>query len=571
MRLVAFLAAFGLLAAACGTDSDGDGGDAELSGEVEGAEEEGLEPEYGGTLRFAVEADTGSPWRPHTVACAISCHQTLKSVFEPLTLVNEDGQWEPYLASSFTPNEDFTEWRITARDGITFHDGTPFDGAAIADNLTWHAGGTLTTGEEVGEGILTGRVMSDVDTITVDPDDPQTAIVTTVRPWTELPNLLSGQIGYMASPTWLAAVEAGTAEATEPVGTGAFVYESYTPGDGFTATRNEAYWRGDGPESITGEGLPYLDRYEVLFINDVQSRSNALLSGEADAMHTGNGDEISRLRDEDGIRLLEDSSFAETNYILLHPTQEGSILTDQRVREAMAASLDRNVVSEARTAGIFPVANGPFPPGTCGSLEDTGFPEYDPDHARELIDEVSAEIGGPVSFAYKTTTDPFNLTTAELYQQFWEEVGMEVSIDQIEQSEFILQALQGNFEAFGWRNHGFPDPDQNLVWWTSETADPIGDLGVNFGRIRDEDIDAQLDIIRTSSDEEERCAAAEEINRIFGEEVYNIWTTWNIWGLPTAEDVHGQTTFTNPDTGNKVRIGNGFAGAYDVTSMWIEQ
>ena len=68
--------------------------------------------------------------------CAISCHQVIRNIYDTLTMPNDKGEPVPYLAESVTPNADYTVWTIKARAGVTFHDGTPFDGAAIADNLT---------------------------------------------------------------------------------------------------------------------------------------------------------------------------------------------------------------------------------------------------------------------------------------------------------------------------------------------------------------------------------------------------------------------------------------------------
>ncbi len=99
-----------------------------------------------------------------------------------------------------------------------------------------------------------------------------------------------------------------------------------------------------------------------------------------------------------------------------------------------------------------------------------------------------------MAIAYKTTNDPFNLTTAELLQQMWEDVGFEVTIDQIPQGEFIGQALAGNFQVFGWRNHAGVDPDQQFVWWSSTTTQGIA---LNFGRIISDDVDSLLNTIRT--------------------------------------------------------------------------
>ena len=84
---------------------------------------------------MGIEADTSSPWMPAEMLCAISCHQLIKSVFDPMVVPNEDGGWAPYLLESLTPNDDFTVWTMKVRDGVTFHDGTPLDGAALADNI----------------------------------------------------------------------------------------------------------------------------------------------------------------------------------------------------------------------------------------------------------------------------------------------------------------------------------------------------------------------------------------------------------------------------------------------------
>ena len=192
-------------------------------------------------------------------------------------------------------------------------------------------------------------------------------------------------------------------------------------------------------------------------------------------------------------------------------------------------------------------------------------------HISETIAKIAdAEIGEPVSFSYKTDTDPFNLTSGELYQGFWEDVGMEVSIDQVEQGEFITDALMGDFEAFGWRGHGGFDPDGQAFWWNSSNALEPPALGLNFGRIRDEGIDEQLTIIRNSDDQDERCAAAEEINRIFGQEVYNIWLAWVLWGIAFSPNVHNTHDFTLP-SGNAILGETGIAGQHPTMQIWGDE
>ncbi len=85
--------------------------------------------------------------------CARPCYQTIGSVYDTLAAVTEDGKFVPYLAESITPNADYTVWTFVARSGVTFHDGTPFDGAAMVDNMTRQF-----------KSFLTGKVLADVAT-----------------------------------------------------------------------------------------------------------------------------------------------------------------------------------------------------------------------------------------------------------------------------------------------------------------------------------------------------------------------------------------------------------------------
>jgi peptide/nickel transport system substrate-binding protein len=237
----------------------------------------------------------------------------------------------------------------------------------------------------------------------------------------------------------------------------------------------------------------------------------------------------------------------------------------------MALAIDQDFRNQARAAGVLEIANGPFSPGSLGYLEDTGFPSFDPGRARELVDDYEAE-NGPAEIVFTTTSDPIDLQSAEVNQRFWQDVGIDVNLDQIEQGQFISRALQGDFEAFDWRNHGSIDPDAQRAWWISDNALPVGQFALNFGRIEDEVIDENLDVIRESDDAAARQAAAEEINRRFAERVYNIWTDWALWVIPYQDKVHGVSTpLALPGGGTAAPFGQGFTGAINVTQLWVSE
>jgi peptide/nickel transport system substrate-binding protein len=537
---------------ACAGGDDGAGPPSATGNTTTTNPDAGLEPVYGGTLRYGVDSDTSSPWTPAQMGCGNACHITIRSVYDTLTVPDEAGAAQPNLLESFEANEDFTEWTLTARAGVEFHDGTPFDGEAIEYNL-----------EALVASPLAGAAVADITEVT---SDGMTATVSLSRPVPALPAILSTQLGYVASPSWLRAVEAGTAEPDEPVGTGPFVFESYEPGGTFAAVRNEDYWKTDAE----GRELPYLDRVEFVIQEQVATRVNALVSGETEVMHTQDGDSVARLRREAEDGAIEVDEFTQNNdtaYVLLHSGDPESPLHDRRVRRALAMAFDAQTYIEARSGGVTQEANGPFPPGSAGHLDDTGHPQFDPEAAADLVAEWEAE-NGPLEVSLSTNTDEANLTSAQLVEQFWEEVGVDVELDRLGQGDQVIRALQGDFQATLWSQHAGFDPVLQWVWWHGRNAVDPPALALNFGRIRDDVIDENLDVIIESDDDAERTAAAEAVNRRFGEQVYELWYEWRVWSVAHRPEVHNVTGATTP-AGEPVLANEG-GGLHQIAQIWLD-
>lgn len=558
-RLLAALLALGLVAVACGGSDDGGstgGGAGGGEAAAEGDPDEGVEPVRGGSLIYAREAETSSPWTPAQMLCDTSCHQAVRGIYDTLTFVGEDLQAHPYLLESFEPNATYDEWTLTARDGVSFHDGTPFDADTLVDHF-----------ERMLDSTLVGNAIQAITN--VEKTGEMTVVVSTDTPWVTFPLYLSAQPGYVASPTWLAAVDAGEASETAPVGTGPFVFAEYNPGDNFRMTRNEDYWL----EAPDGQPYPYLDEIEFLVQEEDATRARALQSGEVDITHTDRGPDIEDLRaaaESGTLQTFEMDDRQGVTYGLMNVAVEGSTLQDVQVRRAIAMAIDQDFRNQSRSAGVFDLANGPFSPGTPGYLEDTGYPAYDPEAAAAIVEEYEAE-NGPIEFSYRTTADPDNALTVELIKQDLAEVGIDVTIDQTEQGEFIQQAVLGNFEVFTWRAHGGVNAETERVWWHSENADPIGSIALNFGRFQDDVIDENLQILRESTDEAEVLAATEAINRRFGEQVYNTWGDWVFWVMAYQNDVHGvQTPLVLPDGSPGLVEGIGAGGAIGLPQLWVD-
>ena len=567
---------------------DDEGGETRPTGpgEVHLAEDEG-EPVHGGDLVYGIEADTANAWAPYRASTATAGFIMLASVSDPLFNITPDGELTPMLVESWELSDDYTQWTYRIREGITFHDGTPLDGAAVEFNL-----------ETCQHAPLTASAWAGVDTIE---SSGQEVIITNKGPSVAVPRFTTErQCAYMFSPTWLASLEdvpqrqpdspvydaelastPATGDAAEPVGLGAFTFESYTPGNGnsFRLVRNEEYWRG--PNGITGEDLPYLDSIEGVVAVDIDSRSNGLRSGQFDVIHTANADSIAQYLGDEEFETVASSLFGATGYILLNVaegeadpegTNSDSPLLNVHCRRALAHAIDTQRLADERGAGIVQPANGPFGPGAIGYLEDSGYPTYDPDLATEEMDTCLSELGTDVaSFTFNTTNDPFNVETNTLIISMWEEAfgdRIESTITPVEQGQYIGLALTGTFNAFAWSNHAGVDPDTQNYWWRSDSALPVGEVALNFGRFKDPDIDAALDIIHTDPDPATRKEAAEAINRTFGEQVYNLWLSWTLWSVIAQPYVNGVETNALPDGGEGV--GLAFFGKHQTNQLWCD-
>ena len=566
------------------TDAPGDGAQGATSPGVRRSQDDG-EPVRGGTLVYALEADTANGWAPYRSSLATSGYIPLGSITDPLFAVDADGAVVGNLVESVEHDETYERWTMRLRDGITFQDGSPFDAEAVKFNM-----------DTCIHSPLTGSALSTIERVEASGLDVD--VIVRGGPWVAFPSYFVSGCGYQMSAEWLRtladvpqrdpasavydealAATPADGDPASPVGLGAFTFESYTPGNGnsFRAVRNEGYWRG--PDGITGEELPYLDAIEAVVAVDEDGRGNGLRSGQFDVMMTANADTIGDFIDDGRFDVDSSTRFGDTNYAMLNvasgdldPAGENasSPLLNVDCRRALAHAIDRQRYVDERGAGLIPPANGPFPPGSLGHLEDSGYPEFDLDLARASMDTCLEALGtDQIEFSYNTTNDPFNVESNTLVLSMWEEAfgdDVRATITPSEQGQYIGLALVGSFDALGWRSHSGVDPDTQRLWWQSSSSQPIGSLALNFGRFQDADMDAQLEIIKSNPDPEARRAAAEEVNRIFGDQVYDLWLSWTLWGIIADPSVNGVQAGRLPDGTEGVGLAG--AGRHQTNQMW---
>lgn len=478
----------------------------------------------GGTLTYLLEAETDT-WDIPGANCAVACITVMRQVAEPLAIVNQDGQVEPFLLESIESNEDFTQYTLKMREGVVFHDGTPADGAAVQRNL-----------QEMAKGILQGQVLMDLvggpDGITL--VDPMTVQLTFGRPFATFPYNIAERTGYLLAPTFWDNPERAAAL---PIGTGPFAMTEWTRGEQTVLTANPDYWR----MGSDGQPLPYLDSIVFRPVPDVAARLATMQSGDADAQHDSFGENREYWQTEwvdGGNSLAPTASDRETSYLMFNNSVPP--FDNPEMRRALALCTDRDEFIAFRDPGG-KLANGPFAEGSLGFLDDPGFPAFDPEAGNALLDE----IGRPEEVLYGTTNVPSNLLTAELFADMWStNCGLTVNIDQFDQSELITKAITGAFQVFLWHNHGQSNPGLEFIWWHSRHAEG---LALNFGRIKDPELDAVLEQTWQTTDPAELDELGKQINTIFAENVYNLWLTETEWIIPQQANVHGINEMTLAD------------------------
>jgi peptide/nickel transport system substrate-binding protein len=538
---VVLVTALTLLGAACGGGSK--------AGSAGNATDTGT-PRRGGTVVYGVESDTGGGFCLPAGQLAISGVMVAQSIYDPLTWINDKGEYVPYLAESVTPNADFTRWTIKLRPGIVFHDGTPLDAATVKLNLDAYRGANPNI-----TSTLFSIALQQITSVTA--TDPLTVVVTMKSPWVAFPAYLYsyGRMGIMGR----AQLADKDACPRKLIGTGPFELKgAWTPGTPVDLQRNASYWRKDA----NGVQLPYLDGIKFVGVVEPSQRITQLEGGQLDIMHTDFEPDLAQLEKKaasGSIKLTIGSKRREVRYYLLNAGK--APFNDPKARLAFATAIDRDELNKLRNLGRATIANGPFDTDVMGYVADPGFPKHDLTKARQLVQEVKAAHGGQFEVEFVILPDTQNRNEAELLKQQLEKAGITSSIRTVDQTAEISTALGGDYDVLLWRNHPGEDPDTDYVWWYSTYP-------TNFGRIKDPTIDRLLDEGRSSPDTATRTAAYQGITKDFAQQVWNVWAWYVDWGIATRTNVNGILGPPLPDGSRPFPI---LAGSHPTLGIWVNR
>lgn len=314
--------------------------------------------EGGGTLVVGADADIFDVQPPEDASVAV--WRPNASVFETLAAATADLTVEPLLATSWEFREPNT-WRFQLREGVTFHNGVPFNAEAVVHYFNEQlAAGSSVPG--INPDSATAVDENTVDVVT-DPVNHQL-----VR------YLTQPQVPVVAPGTYPGP---GTNEENTPTGTGPFRFVSYEEGTELVVARFEGYW-GERPE---------LREMVFRFMPDGNSRMLALKAGEVDAIYDVPRQQTRELEEDTKLEVVRSRIGA---YHALMLTANGEppydILGDVRVRRAVAYAIDQPAIVQNVWQGSAKVQPSIIPPKVLGPSAEMieGYP-YDPNRAAQLL------------------------------------------------------------------------------------------------------------------------------------------------------------------------------------------
>ena len=472
-------------------------------------------PKRGGTVQIGLnsEIDGFLPSASHFDNSGLTYANT---IFDTLTVVAADGSAKPYLAQSVVPNGDMTEWTITLRPGVTFHDGSPLNADVLLANI-----------QSLQTSALTGQALRGVvDSVTTVPGNDLAVTVLCAEPIVAFPQYLTTQVGYV-----IAMAQLESQSTTKPIGTGPFSLVEWVPNDHLTVTRNPHYWRS---------GLPYLDGLTYRPIAEDQSRENSLKSGTIDLMVTRDPDAIRDLQDNASYQLVRnpDVGQGDMDFVILNTSVDPT--NDLTVRQALAYAIDVDELVKLFGAGIAKPNLSLFPPGSPYRAADNGYPTYDLAKAKQLVAQAAPNHGGSIEIALATVTDPRLLNEVQAIASMWGQAGIKTTVSEIEQTTFIDNLVTGKFQAYTDEMFGASDPDINYVWLSSTTAN--GPIALNFSRNKDDALEAALQQGRTKSDQATRTQAYQAVDKRLSDDLPYLWASLATWCATGATWCRTSTT-----------------------------
>ncbi|HEX7924255.1 MAG TPA: ABC transporter substrate-binding protein, partial [Bradyrhizobium sp.] len=351
---------------------------------------------------------------PTNAAAAAIAEVTLYNVYETLTKINEDGSVSPLLAESWQASPDLKTYTFKLRKGVKFHNGEPFDSAAVKFTFDRAAAPTSTNKDR--------SLYQAFASVTA--PDPETIIVALKYSEPNLPFLLGQASGSIVEP------KSAPTDVTQPVGTGPYTLGSWAKGSSITLVK----W----PEYRNAAAIK-LAKVTIRFIGDPAAQVAALLSGDVDAFpRVAAARSLAQFKADPRFNVLIGGSRTKT---IVGINERKKPLDDVRVRRAILAAIDRKAMIDGAVDGFGTPIGSFYTPGSLGYVDTTGINPYDPELAKKLLAE--AGVKTPLELSLKLPPPSYARQGGEVLAAQLAKVGIVAKIENVEWAQWLSQVFTG--------------------------------------------------------------------------------------------------------------------------------
>ncbi len=401
-----------LTLAACVTPSAAPAGPAEPAAAEPAAAPQSTEGPQG-ELVLALSTMPNSIYMPR--AAERNAANAASPLYDSLVWINDEGETVPALAESWEISDDGLEYTFKLRQGVTFHNGEPFNADAVI--FTWEAGKDPTNEYFYAFDLATAVEKIDDYTVKLVTADPNPLFMRQLATnW------------MMVPPAYFEEVGGADAFEQAPVGTGPFQFVEMVRGDRIVYEANPNYWQ---------EGLPKVARLIFRPIPESSTRVAAIQTGEVDIVQRLSAEEAASL---EGVPNVEVISYPvdRVYYIAFNNLTTGldQPTLDANVRLAMNYAVDREAIVDALFNGQARLATGLVTPANLGYDESLSPYPYDPEKARELLAAAGYPDGFEIGMACPVGAYTNFEQVCEAVQGFLGEVGITADLELMESGQF---------------------------------------------------------------------------------------------------------------------------------------
>ena len=312
-------------------------------------------PKRGGRLRLAMgHGSTSDSYDPATLENGFQTTMS-RAMTNTLTEVDADSKLIPSLAESWESSADAKTWTFKLRKGIEFYNGRSLTAKDVVATINYHRGETKSSVKSLTDPITTVKA-----------DGNHTVVFTLQGGNADFPfNLdIAGLAIYPAK-------DDGSLDWKPGIGTGGYILKNYEPGVRAFLVRNPNYWK---------EGRAHADEVELLTIQDVNARTNALVTGEVHAIDQVDPKTASLLARKAGIHVEETSGPLHYTFPMRSKTPP---FDDNNVRLALKFAIDRKQMLQLILRGHGTIGNDtPIGPSYRYYAKELKQNPYDPDKAK---------------------------------------------------------------------------------------------------------------------------------------------------------------------------------------------